>query len=76
MWWCPYTRIGQDARSRGSRNSGGAARWSIGVNTQQAGTPRPRREARHEPHMQDAANKEYEGRHQLAYFFSTNVCLI
>lgn len=51
MWWCPYVKIGQNARSRGSRNLGGAARWSIGVNTQQAGTPQPRREARYKPHM-------------------------
>jgi len=51
MWWCPYTRIGQDARNRRSRNPGGAARWSVGVNTQQAGTPQPRREPRYKPHM-------------------------
>lgn len=51
MWWCSYTRIGQDARNRGSRNSSGAARWSVGDNTQQAGTSQPGREARYKPHM-------------------------
>jgi hypothetical protein len=30
---------------------GGAASWSVGLNTQQARTPEPRREARYKPHM-------------------------
>jgi hypothetical protein len=29
MWWCPYARTDQDARSRGSRNLGGAASGAL-----------------------------------------------